>query len=129
MKRLIVAISLALLSGCVSTESEMPADSAEAPAVNRQRTIDTGYCRQEAEAAAPMPRAVALGAPAGYTVSGTYNRPGDLPTSFRANVAPQESMMDAWNRGSSYADSVNASNQARQVRNDVFAACMAARGW
>lgn len=129
MKRLTVAISLALLSACVSTESEMPANSTEAPAVNRQRTIDTGYCRQEAEAAAPMPREVMLGAPAGYSVSGTYTQPGDLPTSFRANVAPRETMMDAWNRGAMYSDSLEASRQAQRARNEIFAGCMAKRGW
>ncbi|HQU67043.1 MAG TPA: hypothetical protein PLI43_02470 [Albidovulum sp.] len=129
MKRLTVVISLALLSACVSTESQMPAESAEAPAVNRQRMIDTGYCRQEAEAAAPMPRAVALGAPAGYSVSGSYNQPGYLPSTFRANVEPQGTMMDAFQRGQMYADANEDRYQAQRARNEIYAGCMAARGW
>lgn len=129
MKRIAFTLSLALLSACVSTESEMPADSAEAPEVTRQRTIDKGYCQQEAEAAAPIPRAYMPITPSGYTVSGTLNRPGDLPSSFRANVVPQVSMIDAFNGGRIQGEAVDASRQAQQVRNDVFAACMAARGW
>ncbi len=130
MRELAVVVSLVLLSACVSTESEIASGTTEEPAVSRQRTIDTGYCRKQAEVAAPMPREVMLGAPAGYTVSGTYNQPGYLPSTFQANVRPGGSMMGA----AAYQGQMSAAAdedryQARRARNEIFAGCMAARGW
>lgn len=129
MRQFAAVVSLVLLSACVGTESEIASGITEDPAVSRLRTIDTGYCRRKAETAAPMPREVALGAPAGYTVSGTYGQPGYLPSTFHANVAPRRSMMDAMNSGRMYADSIDDRRQAQQARKDIFAGCMAARGW
>lgn len=129
MKHFAMAILVGLLSACVSTTSPTPSDIAANPAVERQRMIDTGYCRQESEAAAPMPRAVTLDAPAGYTVSGTYSQPGYLPSTFQANVEPQGTMMDAYHRGQMYAEANEDRRQAQRARNEIFAGCMAARGW
>ncbi len=125
MTRFVSLISVAMVSACVSSSPWTRADVADVKTLEMQRSIDMGYCRQAADAAAPAPQRMVSG-PASYQVSGTYYQPGHLPSNFNANVSPRVSVAEAGQAG--YARG-QARARARILYDDVFVGCMAARGW
>lgn len=129
--KIIIVTGLAIAAaGCATSDSWTRSDIRSAQALERQRTIDVGRCRQVSSGSAPMPAVPAARAPTGYDISGTYGRTGQTHGTFQGTVRPQSGGF-----GGGFADGMARGMAMRQVadarrdREQIFAGCMTALGW
>lgn len=134
MIRIPTLVALLVLSGCATGRVYYNPYIDDPVFLNRQFTIDDGYCTSAAVGAVPIPQIrIYTAAPQSYSFSGqmtTYNpATGYSTTEYRGTVQPTPSAGDAFATGFANGMNMGAAIAARNNRDRVYHACMVALGW
>ncbi|GKW13763.1 hypothetical protein PEC301899_40450 [Pectobacterium carotovorum subsp. carotovorum] len=130
--KLIFSIFPILLSSC-ATNYYNP-NLKDPIALERQRTIDEGYCTRVAAGSVPMPeiRSYQTGVQ-NYNVVGSartnYSNGYSTNTYYNANISSYPNAGEAFTNGFASGASIGAAFRAKLDRDKVFKSCMYTLGW
>lgn len=130
--KLIFSIFPILLSSC-ATNYYNP-NIKDSIALERQRTIDEGYCTRVAAGSVPMPeiRSYQTGVQ-NYNVVGSartnYSNGYSTNTYYNANISSYPNAGEAFTNGFASGASIGAAFRAKLDRDKVFKSCMYTLGW